>query len=189
MLNFEDTYCGSSSFFSPWHWGGLVKPVAGGNIPQGIPRLEIKLIFKDGGHDAFREAFETMKGRLHYAREVQAETGQTINVDEQLPQYEAAAPIPDQPIAGNRNPAPTAATAPASASHLQAAGATFASPAPAPATAQAPTRVTTSQDSGPGSGPGNQPVPDEPPPGYEEVQAQAVGAQLEDRLREEAERS
>jgi hypothetical protein len=30
--------------------------------------------------------------------------------------------------------------------------------------------------------------PDEPPPGYEETQAQAVGAELEQRLRAEAER-
>lgn len=42
--------------------------------------------------------------------------------------------------------------------------------------------------SSPSPKPEEQISPDEPPPGYEETQAQAVGAELEQRLRAEAER-
>lgn len=150
VLNFDDTHI-SSSFFGPWSWTGLVKPVSGGGIPADVPRVEVKMTFKDGGHEAFREKFETIKERLHHAREIQAETGQLITTDEPLPQYEAAA---------------------ASCSGSGSSQANLVAPA---AASERPTSH-------------NQPAPDEPPPDYEEAQAQAVGMRFEERMREEADR-
>ncbi|KAL1854081.1 hypothetical protein VTK73DRAFT_8803 [Phialemonium thermophilum] len=95
ILNFEDTHV-RSSWIGPWSWGGLVKPVAGGGLPVGLPRVELKLTFKDGGHSDFQTKFELIKERLHHARELELETGQTLNVtDEPLPSYQAAT-SPDQ---------------------------------------------------------------------------------------------
>lgn len=89
ILNFEDTHI-TSSFFGPWAWTGLVKPVSGGGIPADLPRLEFKMAFKDGGYEAFLQKFGMIQERLHHARDIRAETGQIISVDEPLPQYEAA---------------------------------------------------------------------------------------------------
>jgi hypothetical protein len=68
-----------------------VKPVAGGGLPLDLLRVEVKLTFKDGGHSDFQSKFELIKERLHHARELELETGQTLNVtDEPLPPYEAS---------------------------------------------------------------------------------------------------
>jgi len=45
-----------------------------------------------------------------------------------------------------------------------------------------------SSQGGASQGPASQLTPDEPPPDYEEAQAQAVGIRLEEQLREAAER-
>lgn len=88
VLNFEDTHV-HSSWIGPWSWSGIVKLVAGGGIPSDLPRIDIKLTFKDGGHSDFQSKFELIKERLHHARELELETGQTLNVtDEALPPYE-----------------------------------------------------------------------------------------------------
>lgn len=151
ILAFQDSRI-HSSLFGPWTWTAEVNPTAGGGIPGDIPRLELKLIFREGGHDAFVSKFTTIKERLVFARQLREETGQNIPTSEELPQYE-----PRQGEAGSSG---------------QAAG-SGSSGRPADASQE------TSQPSQ---------IPDEPPPDYEEAQAQAVGESLEERLRSEAER-
>jgi len=69
----------------------MVKPISGGGIPPGIPRLKLEFKFNDGGHDLFREKFETMKERHAYAAQMMQETGQVIPTGEDLPVYTASA--------------------------------------------------------------------------------------------------
>ncbi|OIW24874.1 hypothetical protein CONLIGDRAFT_73500 [Coniochaeta ligniaria NRRL 30616] len=96
ILNFEDTHV-HSSWIGPWSWTGIVKPVTGGGIPADLPRIEVKLIFKEGGHSDFQSKFELLKERLQHARDLERETGQSLIVtDEELPPYE--------PASGSSNP-------------------------------------------------------------------------------------
>ncbi|KAK1767673.1 hypothetical protein QBC33DRAFT_577931 [Phialemonium atrogriseum] len=166
ILNFDDTHV-HSSWIGPWSWRGIVKPVAGGGLPLDLPRVEVKLTFKDGGHSEFQTKFELIKDRLHHARDLERETGQAINVtDEPLPPYEASNPsnIPAHPLA-------TIATT--TTTTTQSGG-------------PPPTTTTAGNASNPDQAP--QPAPDEPPPDYVEAQTQAIGIRYEERMREEAER-
>jgi len=138
-----------SAWIGPWSWVGNVRPVDAGGIPPDIPYAEMKLTFHDGGHELFREKFETIRERLHFAAVLQQETGQVIPTSEDLPRYDSHGPAGAAP-----DPRPTGESTQTSASHQEQARAT----------------------------------PDEPPPDYEEAQAQAVSMGLEGRLREEAER-
>lgn len=159
ILNFEDTHV-YSSWIGPWSWTGLVKPVTGGGIPPDLPRIEVKLIFKEGGHSDFQSKFELLKERLQHARELEQETGQSLIVtDEELPPYEpgsgSSGPPQQQPSSADAGPGPG---------------------------------TVAGRDSFPEEGPPPQPGPDEPPPDYVEAQTQAIGMRFEESLREEAER-
>ncbi|CAK7209906.1 hypothetical protein SCUCBS95973_000601 [Sporothrix curviconia] len=185
ILDFEDTRV-ASSFFGPWSWNAIVKPTVGGGIPPNVPRLELKLTFKEGGHDAFQNKFEVMKERLSYARTLQQETGQVIHTGEDLPRYEAAAPSSSGPST-TQPPAPTTepSWAASDAKEREALG-QYAQSHGHEATADAnaginetiPRSVLAAQTSSV--------TPDEPPPDYEEAQAQAVGMRLEENAREAA---
>jgi hypothetical protein len=83
-LNFTDTHV-HSSWIGPWSWGGTVRPVPGGGIPMHIPRVEVKFIFRDGGHSDFQTKFEWLKERLHHAQELGLMPGQNL---EPPPPYE-----------------------------------------------------------------------------------------------------
>ena len=50
-----------------------------------IPRIEVKFIFRDGGHSDFQTKFEWLKERLHHARELGLTPGQNL---EPPPPYE-----------------------------------------------------------------------------------------------------
>ncbi len=58
-----------------------------------VPRVEIRLAFKEGGHSDFQLKFEAIKERLFHARELMMSTGQQNIPDEDLPPYEANAPL------------------------------------------------------------------------------------------------
>ncbi|KAK3937852.1 hypothetical protein QBC46DRAFT_266607 [Diplogelasinospora grovesii] len=148
VLNFSDTIV-QSSWIGPWSWGGVVKPVPGGGIPMNIPRIEVKLTFKDGGHSDFQTKFEWLKERLHHAQELGMVPGQNL---EPPPPY-----VPNEPGSSS------------SASGAESTIGAFAG-------------SSSSENQPP------QPAPDEPPPDYLEAQAQAVGMQYEQRMRDEAER-
>ncbi|KAL1902376.1 hypothetical protein Sste5346_001355 [Sporothrix stenoceras] len=188
ILDFEDTRV-ASSFFGPWSWNAIVKPTIGGGIPSDVPRLELKLTFKEGGHDAFQNKFEVMKERLSYARTLQQETGQVIPTGEDLPQYEP--PKPSGPPA-TASSAATATTTVGEASRASDAKEREAldhfsqsHEQQTPRTAQADLLGATLQQ----NNSRNQPspiMPDEPPPDYEEAQAQAIGNRFEENTREAA---
>lgn len=184
ILDFEDTRV-ASSFFGPWTWNAIVKPTVGGGIPSDVPRLELKLTFREGGHDAFQSKFEVMKERLSYARTLQQETGQVIPTGEDLPQYE-----PPPPAAG-----PSSSATPSQ----QAALAHVDDPAAnddkerealeqyARSQEQQTPRGAVPQDVLFASQ-ANTSTPNEPPPDYEEAQAQAIDMRIEETLREAADR-
>ncbi|KXX81583.1 hypothetical protein MMYC01_202736 [Madurella mycetomatis] len=94
VLNFSDTHV-HSSWIGPWSWGGVVRPVPGGGIPMHIPRIDVKFIFRDGGHSDFQTKFEWLKERLHHAQELGVLPSQNI---EPPPPYEAGGPGPSDSV-------------------------------------------------------------------------------------------
>ncbi|PSS13205.1 hypothetical protein M430DRAFT_36317 [Amorphotheca resinae ATCC 22711] len=166
ILNTQDAYV-RAPFFGANYWTALCKPVAGGGIPTAHAAVELRLTFREGGAFDFHNIFEQVKERLYHAYTLARETGQSgTSVDlanvhlEQLPAYEPAQEV------GRQDSEPV-----------------ILSPRPV-----RPTEI----DSG---APGvrgldesshsamSVPGPDEPPPGYEEAQAQAVSIDLDQRLR------
>jgi hypothetical protein len=91
---------------------------------------------------------------------------------EQLPAYEAAREVSPEAGAGSR----TLATPAGVVRLVDVEDATTTAATPV----TSPTAPETTEEAFP--------PPDEPPPGYEETQAQAVGLELDQRLREEAAR-
>ncbi|KAK4147557.1 uncharacterized protein C8A04DRAFT_34254 [Dichotomopilus funicola] len=89
-LNFTDTHV-HSSWIGPWSWGGTVRPVPGGGIPMHIPRVDVKFVFRDGGHSDFQAKFEWLKERLHHAQELGLVPGQNL---EPPPPYQVDRPSP-----------------------------------------------------------------------------------------------
>ncbi|KAK0641184.1 hypothetical protein B0T16DRAFT_419383 [Cercophora newfieldiana] len=94
ILNFSDTHV-QSSWVGPWSWSGIVRPVPGGGVPMGIPRIEVKLTFRNGGHSDFQSKFEWLKERLHHALELGMAPGQNPGQNfEPPPPYDPDAPGP-----------------------------------------------------------------------------------------------
>jgi hypothetical protein len=54
-----------------------------------IPRIDVKFIFRDGGHSDFQTKYEWLKERLHHAQELGLMPGQNL---EPPPPYDAAPP-------------------------------------------------------------------------------------------------
>ena len=103
VLNFADTHV-QSSWIGPWSWGGTVRPVPGGGIPMHIPRVDVKFIFRDGGHSDFQTKFEWLKERLHHAQELGLIPGQNL---EPPPPYELNTAGPSSSGASGNTPAGT----------------------------------------------------------------------------------
>ncbi|KAK4103210.1 hypothetical protein N658DRAFT_403532, partial [Parathielavia hyrcaniae] len=106
VLNFSDTHVQSSWMIGPWSWGGTVRPVPGGGIPMHIPRIDVKFVFRDGGHSDFQTKFEWLKERLHHAQELGLRPGQNL---EPPPPYEPNTPGPSSSGAPSNAPADTQA--------------------------------------------------------------------------------
>ena len=147
--------------------------MANGGIPPSYPLVELRLTFREGGAFDFHTIFEQIKERLYQAYTVARETGQRDgNVDlanvhlEQLPAYEPAREVEREEERVILSPIPVR---PGEARDSGVAG-------------------VRSLNEGESPKPEEQITPDEPPPGYEETQAQAVDAALDQRLRAEAER-
>ncbi|PSR81058.1 hypothetical protein BD289DRAFT_373057, partial [Coniella lustricola] len=136
--------------FGAWRWKAEATPRSGGGIPADIPRIELTLIFNNGGIDAYHGKYCLMYERLDHARDVSRETGASITVhDDELPAYTPAG---------------------ARGASVQA-GPSSSPETPAPSSGQP------------------QQSPNEPPPGYDEAQAQAVEQQFDERERQDAERA
>jgi hypothetical protein len=138
------------------------------------------MIFREGGAFDYHTIFEQIKERLHHAISIAQGEGRNIGgvgglggVDlaavhlEQLPAYE---PLPQTPSVE-----PAEERVPISPIHPAGIASGIAGLRSQPKPEE---EVST---------PPVEP-PNEPPPGYEEAQAQAVGIDLDQRLREEAER-
>ncbi|KAI3398956.1 hypothetical protein diail_7983 [Diaporthe ilicicola] len=150
--------------FGAWRWRAEAKPRAGGGIPGDVPRIEILLIFNHGGVEGFHSKYSLMFERLAHARDVARETGTRITVhDDDLPPYSATGPS-----GASEQPTP-----------LQPVQ---LSPTQGQSEAQGQTQTQTQAQQ-------PQSTPNEPPPGYDEAQAQAVEQQFEERDREDAERA
>ncbi|KAH7342936.1 hypothetical protein BKA65DRAFT_526910 [Rhexocercosporidium sp. MPI-PUGE-AT-0058] len=171
ILNLQDTFV-RAPFFGANYWVALCKPVAGGNIPPTHAAIELRFTFREGGAFDFHTIFEQIKERLYQAYTVAQESSQRDaagNIDlanvhlEQLPAYEAAREVEDDgPTI--LSPIPTRPGRDSGVDGVRSP-ITSSPPKPEPGTA-----------------------PDEPPPDYEEAQAQAVGIDLDERLRQGAER-
>jgi len=168
ILNLQDTYV-RAPFFGANYWVALCKPVPGGGIPPSNPAVELRFTFREGGAFDFHSTFEQIKERLFQAYTVARESGQrnVADVDlEQLPAYEAAREVESEHD-----------------------GPTILSPIPTrPVRDSGVDGPRSPTDTSPPKPEENFTAPDEPPPGYEETQAQAVGIDLDQRLRDAAER-
>jgi hypothetical protein len=183
ILNLEDTYV-RAPFFGANYWTALVKPVPGGGIPPQYPVVEIRMTFREGGAYDYHTVFEQIKERLHHAVSLAREEGRNVgstgvlnpadlaNADlEQLPAYEPARD------AGHAD------------SSEQRSLMVSNSPTMADGVGEGSKGSSSRTDSTPPKP--EQEVftpPNEPPPGYEEAQAQAISIDFDQRLREEAER-
>ena len=171
ILNLQDSFV-RAPFFGANYWVASAKPVPGGGIPAAHTLVDLRLTFKDGGAFDYHNVFEQIKERLYHAYTIARESGHgsttaedlsNVNL-EQLPAYEPATEVERDDSPPILSPRPLR---PGMDSDVNGAGSPTKSPPPHPAQFAAP---------------------DEPPPGYEEAQAQAVGIDLDQRLRAEAER-
>jgi len=170
ILNLQDTFV-RAPFFGANYWTASCRPVSGGGIPPAHPLVEVCMTFREGGAFDFHSTFEQIKERVCQAYTLARENGRRGTADvnlgnvnlEQLPAYEPPARRADG--AGE--------------------GASAASPTYPPARDSGVAGVRSPSVSPPKEE--EFATPDEPPPGYEEAQIQAVGIDLDERLRAEAE--
>jgi hypothetical protein len=169
ILNLQDAYV-RAPFFGANYWTAICKPVPGGGIPPSQPTIELRMTFREGGAFDYHSIFEQIKERLYQAYTVAREHGQrgTVDVDlanvhlEQLPAYEPAREVTKEEEDVSAE----------SAVHVvRDSGVTGV---------RSPSESSPKEESFF--------APNELPPRYEEAQLQAVGIDLDQRLREEAER-
>lgn len=186
--------------FWGWIWKSDCVPVSGGGIPPDIPRIEVKLTFSDGGMMEFNETYIRLRERLFQWAEISSELGagsaSSDIPDEQLPAYTG----PSEEDSENEGdgeeqqdapPPPAAPAAPAANPSTAPAPAAAASTASAPSASTAAAAAAAPEEAPPVQGPdssANRPAPNEPPPNYDEAQAQQISIRLEDHIRDEAER-
>lgn len=183
ILNVTDSRV-TAPWFGANKWEAIIQPVQGGGIPPQYAELDLVMEFKEGGAFDFASTFERLKERLKQAVDIARESGGDVedstrgtggvnmnNVHlEDLPAYEESRqharvpdPLPSPPL---ESPVPRRVSAgqPVSVVHDQ----------PSP------------QSSSPVASPrqeGFQSPPDEPPPGYEEVQRGSIAEELERQMR------
>jgi WW domain-binding protein 2 len=137
------------------------------------------MIFREGGAFDYHTTFERIKEHLHHAIQIARDQGRNIGsvgalsgADlagvhlEQLPAYEPSQQAPGVEPAEDQ--VPVSPVHPAGRDNV---GGLRSQPRPEEEVSTPPVEP-----------------PNEPPPGYEEAQVQAVGIDLDQRLREEAER-
>ena len=173
LLNLHDSHL-TLPWFGSNSWQAILQPVPGGNIPSSHAKIELKLVFNEGGAADFHSNFERIKERLQQAVEAARDGGSGaghgvgtlagVNMDavhlDQLPTYEASgqdavAPIPQEPpLQRPRVASPIAA-------NISQDGA-----------AETPLRrnLMTAEP------------PNEPPPGYEETQQNSIQQEFERRF-------
>lgn len=146
--------------FGANYWDAEVRPEPDGNIPSDYPRVTMRLTFHDGGHSDWAMRYEEIRGRLLHAASVARETGNT-----QVLNMVTDEQLPEY--------------SPREGGGRQSQSQTEASQAQVEQQAEEAAREREE----------NQPMPDEPPPGYDEAQAQAIAMRFDERTREDAERA
>lgn len=187
ILNVTDSRV-TAPWFGANKWEAIVQPVAGGGIPPQHAELDLVMEFKEGGAFDFASTFERLKERLKQAVDVARESGGDVedssrgtgglnmnNVHlEELPAYEESGGHERvQDAAPLSRTGPPMDTAPVVA--VAADSPVIAAPAP-----QNP--VQRSVES-PVQERFQAPPPNEPPPGYEEVQRGSIAEELERQMR------
>lgn len=173
ILNVTDSRV-TAPWFGANKWEAVITPVHGGGIPTQHAELDLVMEFKEGGAFDFASIFERLKERLRQAVDVARESsmddgrGGAVNMNavhlDDLPAYEESArdarvedALPGSPVDGVGVGGPvTAPDSPLRSSPL-------ASP-----------RQESFQP------------PDEPPPGYEEVQRNSIVDELERQARQDS---
>lgn len=162
----------------PWFgsnsWQAVLQPVPGGNLASSNAKIEVKLVFNEGGAADFHSNFERIKERLQQAVEAARDGGSGagygigslagVNMDaihlDQLPTYEASGQDPMAPVSPGSPPEePSVAFPNVSHSTQDETGETL------------PHRTPTAAE-----------PPNEPPPGYEETQQQSIQQEFERRF-------
>lgn len=151
-------------FFGANYWTASVRPVAGGGIPPSLALIDLRMTFREGGAFDYHNVFELIKERLHQAVQTARDAGRNVGG--------AAGMHPDVLQGLHLEQLPAYEPAAAAPGSVAAAGAREAS--------QVDGQARTEPESAAAP-------PNEPPPGYEEAQAQAVGIDLDQRLRRRAE--
>lgn len=176
ILNVSDSRV-TAPWFGANKWEAVITPVFGGGIPPSHSALELVMEFKEGGAFDFATTFERLRERLKQAVDVAQSAGEGVEGDargagalsgvnlssvhlEDLPAYEDSRQhqrlpenLPTPPL--GRGSVGTAGTG------------------------------STANRSSPVGSPRQESFgqPDEPPPGYEEVQRGSVADELERRMR------
>ncbi|ETS74310.1 hypothetical protein PFICI_14176 [Pestalotiopsis fici W106-1] len=144
--------------FGANYWDAEVRPEADGNIPADYTRVTMRLTFNDGGHSDWALKYENIRGRLLHAASVARETGNAHVLN-----AVTAEQLPEySPREGTSS----------RQSQILAGQAQLER--------RAEEAARERED--------NQPLPNEPPPDYDEAQAQAIAMRFDERQREDAER-
>ncbi|KAF2423073.1 hypothetical protein EJ08DRAFT_457947 [Tothia fuscella] len=184
ILHLHDSHV-AAPFFGPNVWTAIVQPVPGGNIPPEHAALELKMTFKDGGAFDFHTSFERIKERLQQAVDVARESGQLVGDG-----TETRGGAGGGTLSGLNLDLVNLDELPAYEDATRAAGistdATTSPPAQQPLVNLDDTPSSTMPSTSRGQRDSRDEVftpPEEPPPGYESVQNQSVGEELERRMR------
>lgn len=170
----------TTPWLGPNVWVALIQPVAGGGLPAGMPAVEARLTFKEGGAYDFHNKFCQVKERLAQVLEARAMSGVAQEAGgggggmseedvhlEQLPAYEeVGSPVQPGGVV-QQGIAPPSSGPPRSMTADQQ---------------NSPAENTTHADA-------TGPPPAEPPPGYEEAQRDSVTEEMERGLRYRGARS
>ncbi|MCJ1328759.1 hypothetical protein MMC10_005436 [Thelotrema lepadinum] len=182
----------TAPFFGPNVWVAVVKPVPGGGLPEGHKWVEVKVTFRDGGAYDWQSCFEGVRESLVVEREramtrasenggggsgggAGGQGGGEEEVDwervggEGLPAYEDAGSTGSAVAVG------AGVAASGEGDGRREAAAAPAGPGAGSAPLSRPREARTLVE-----------APNEPPPGYEEVQSSSVALSLEEGLRREA---
>ncbi|GAM83899.1 hypothetical protein ANO11243_018890 [Dothideomycetidae sp. 11243] len=186
LLNLQDSHV-TAPWIGPNVWTALARPVQGGNL-QHHPAVEIKFTFRDGGAYDFQSRYERVRERLAQALEVARARGQDVGgrhdgaqhgsgrgpgvmeavevVMEDLPRYEDAGNT--RRVEGDGSQVPTRQGSITQAVQEQGTDS-------AHNTGEAVGSPESPQ-------PGIFTPPDEPPPGYEQVQREVIEDEFSRRL-------
>ncbi|KAL8777326.1 MAG: hypothetical protein Q9194_002621 [Teloschistes cf. exilis] len=176
ILNLQDTRV-DAPFFGANSWTGILKPVVGGGIPSHHVYVKLSMTFKDGGAFDFATIYERIKETVSQAVEMARESGRQQGPDlsdinlEQLPAYEEVGNTVPAPPPQLHQPTAISPTAPSYAPSRDS-GIVLSSDDERHAK---PSTMEASDQ--------QYPPPNEPPPGYEEVQQTSVVENLERNLR------